>query len=178
MAVWLYTVTKKTLLRMRRKPAHAPANVLSLDELMPDDEELGRLLEDAAVGPEGNLLAAEQHHLLHQAILRVPAPLRIVLVLHDMEELSTEQIANSPRSAPGGAFGFIGARLSCCARSMSSYLEAIPARTQTSPDPPQAAQRAENGATPAECRDLLGAQLFHIVEHKNDAQGAGTRSIA
>jgi RNA polymerase sigma-70 factor (ECF subfamily) len=78
---------------MRRKSAHAPANILSLDELMPDDEELGRLMQDAAEGPESNLLHAEQHYLLHQAILRVPAPLRIVLVLHDMEELTTEQVA-------------------------------------------------------------------------------------
>jgi len=61
--------------------------------LMPDNEELGRLLEDAAVGPEGNILAAEQHHLLHQSILRVPPTLRIVLVLHDMEELTTGQVA-------------------------------------------------------------------------------------
>ena len=72
MAVWLYTVTRNRCWRMRRKPAHAPANLLSLDELMPDNEELGRLLADAAVGPESNLLAAEHHHLLHQAILRVP----------------------------------------------------------------------------------------------------------
>jgi RNA polymerase sigma-70 factor (ECF subfamily) len=93
MAVWLYTVTRNRCWRMRRKPAHAPANLLSLDELMPDNEELGRLLADAAVGPESNLLAAEQHHLLHQAILRVPPTLRIVLVLHDMEELTTEQVA-------------------------------------------------------------------------------------
>ena len=36
---------------------------------------------------------AEQSHLLHQAVLRIPAPLRMVLVLHDMEELDTEQVA-------------------------------------------------------------------------------------
>src|SRR5579863_1715007 len=54
LAVWLYTVTRNRCWRMRRKPAHAPANMLSLDELMPDNEEPGRLLEDAAVGPEGN----------------------------------------------------------------------------------------------------------------------------
>ncbi len=93
MAVWLYTVTRNRCWRMRRKSAHAPAHILSLDELMPNDEELGRLMQDAAEGPEGNLLHAEQHYLLHQAILRVPALLRIVLVLHDMEELTTEQVA-------------------------------------------------------------------------------------
>jgi len=93
LAVWLYTVTRNRCWRMRRKSAHAPAHILSLDELMPNDEELGRLMQDAAEGPEGNLLHAEQHYLLHQAILRIPALLRIVLVLHDMEELTTEQVA-------------------------------------------------------------------------------------
>jgi len=93
LAVWLYTVTRNRCWRMRRKPAHAPIHTFSLDELMPDEAELGRLLEDAGESPEGNLLHAEQHHLLHQAILRISAPLRIVLVLHDMEELTTEQVA-------------------------------------------------------------------------------------
>jgi len=93
LAVWLYTVTRNRCWRMRRKSAHAPTHLLSLDELMPTGEELGRLMQDAAEDPEGNLLHAEQHYLLHQAILRIPALLRIVLVLHDMEELTTEQVA-------------------------------------------------------------------------------------
>ena len=37
LAVWLYTVTRNRCWRMRRKPAHAPANMLSLDELMPSE---------------------------------------------------------------------------------------------------------------------------------------------
>jgi RNA polymerase sigma-70 factor (ECF subfamily) len=78
---------------MRRKPANAPKHLLSLDELMPDDAELGLLLQDAAGSPEQNILQGEQNHLLHQAVLRIPAQLRIVLVLCDMEELTTEQVA-------------------------------------------------------------------------------------
>ncbi|MGB8029522.1 MAG: sigma-70 family RNA polymerase sigma factor [Terracidiphilus sp.] len=93
LAVWLYTVTRNRCWRMRRKPSHAPIHTFSLDDLMPDEAELGRLLQDTGESPEGNLLNAEQHQLLHQAILRIPASLRIVLVLHDMEELATEQIA-------------------------------------------------------------------------------------
>lgn len=93
LAVWLYTVTRNRCWRMRRKSAHAPKQTFSLDELMPDEAELGRLLEDAAVSPEDNLLDAGQYRLLHQAVLRIPAQLRIVLVLHDMEELTTEQVA-------------------------------------------------------------------------------------
>src|ERR1035437_9086456 len=65
LAVWLYTVTRNRCWRIRRKPAHAPSQTFSLDELMPDAAELGRLLQDAAETPEGNLLHAEQHHLLH-----------------------------------------------------------------------------------------------------------------
>jgi RNA polymerase sigma-70 factor (ECF subfamily) len=93
LAVWLYTVTRNRCWRMRRKSANAPQSTFSLDELMPDDAELGRLLQDGAQGPEGNLLDAERRNLLRQAVLRIPAPLRMVLVLHDMEELSTEQVA-------------------------------------------------------------------------------------
>ena len=57
LAVWLYTVTRNRCWRMRRKGASAPKHILSLDELMPDEAELGRLLQDAAAGPEGQSAA-------------------------------------------------------------------------------------------------------------------------
>ena len=93
LAVWLYTVTRNRCWRMRRKPANAPAAMLSLDELMPNNEELGLLLQDAGKGPEDTLLLAEKDYIVQQAVLLIPATLRIVLVLHDMEELTTEQVA-------------------------------------------------------------------------------------
>jgi RNA polymerase sigma-70 factor (ECF subfamily) len=101
LAVWLYTVTKNRCWRMRRNPANAPKHLFSLDELMPDEAELGRLLQDSAESPEGRLLDAEQDHLLHQAVLRIPVQLRIVLVLCDMEELTTEQVAQVLNLQPG-----------------------------------------------------------------------------
>jgi RNA polymerase sigma-70 factor (ECF subfamily) len=58
-AVWLYTVTRNRCWRMRRKPSHAHANLLSLDQLMLPDEELGLFLRDAGKGPEGSHLRAE-----------------------------------------------------------------------------------------------------------------------
>ena len=158
MAVWLYTVTRNRCWRMRRKPAHAPANLLSLDELMPDNEELGRLLEDAAVGPEGNLLAAEQHHLLHQAILRVPPALRIVLVLHDMEELTTEQVAQVLSLQQGTVrIRLHRARLSV-RKEMNQLLHGVP-EMQNGAKPfakkRERLPRPRNGQRPAECRDLF-----------------------
>jgi len=68
---------------------------------MPDELELSRLLQDAAESPEGNLLHAEQHHVLHQAVLRIPVQLRIVLMLHDMEELTIGQVARILALQPG-----------------------------------------------------------------------------
>jgi RNA polymerase sigma-70 factor, ECF subfamily len=93
LAAWLYTVTRNRCRRMRRPQSEARARTFSLDELMPDDAELKQLLSDTATNPEGQVLCAEQRQLLHQAVLHIPPPLRLVLVLHDMEELSTDQIA-------------------------------------------------------------------------------------
>ncbi len=157
MAVWLYTVTRNRCWRMRRKPAHAPAHLLSLDELMPDNEELGRLLEDAAVGPEGNILAAEQHHLLHQAILHIPATLRIVLVLHDMEELTTEQVAQVLSLQQGTVrIRLHRARLSV-RKEMSQLLRGAPEqpkRAKPLSRKPKA-PRVKDGQSSAACRDLF-----------------------
>lgn len=93
LAVWLYTVTRNRCWRMRSKGSAVSKKTLSLEELMPGEVEMARLLEDASKEPENSLLRGEQHKLLHQAILRIPAQLRIVLVLHDMEELDTGEVA-------------------------------------------------------------------------------------
>jgi RNA polymerase sigma-70 factor (ECF subfamily) len=90
---WLYTVTKNRCRRVRRPRSGASARTLSLDELIPTDAELNRLLSDRSDSPEHRAIDAEQHNLLHQTVLQLPPKLRVVLVLHDMEELSTEQVA-------------------------------------------------------------------------------------
>ena len=101
LAGWLYTVTKNRCSRIRRPHGKAPAKMLSLEELMPDHAELQMLLERESDSPEHKVLHAEQRHLLQQAVLKLPPTLRVVLVLHDMEELSTEQIASILGLRPG-----------------------------------------------------------------------------
>ncbi|HWG19566.1 MAG TPA: sigma-70 family RNA polymerase sigma factor [Terracidiphilus sp.] len=93
LAAWLYTVTRNRCRRIRRSPFESPAARISLDEYMPGEAELAQLLLDGEKTPEARLLHGEEHHLLHQAVLRVPSTLRMVLVLHDMEELDTAQVA-------------------------------------------------------------------------------------
>lgn len=157
LAVWLYTVTRNRCWRMRRKPAHAPSQTYSLDELMPDEAELGRLLGDVAKSPEGTLLYAEQHHLLHQAVLRIPAQLRIVLVLHDMEELTTEQVARILDLQPGTVRVRLHRARLTVRKEMSKLMERGPetAEEGDSVEKKLKAIAYKGGHRSAECRELF-----------------------
>jgi len=157
MAVWLYTVTRNRCWRMRRRSAGAPTQTLSLDELMPDEAELGRLLKDAAEGPEGNVLQAEQNQLLHQAILRIPPSLRIVLVLHDMEELTTEQVAQILDLQQGTVRIRLHRGRLAVRKEMSEILSAAaePASRNGAKGKRPKRATSKGGKRPAECRDLF-----------------------
>jgi RNA polymerase sigma-70 factor (ECF subfamily) len=93
LAGWLYTVARNRCRRLRGVAQESPARKLSLNEMMPDETELHELLLDQARSPEQQAVVGEHHDLLQQAVLRIPPQLRMVLVLHDMEELGTAQVA-------------------------------------------------------------------------------------
>ena len=101
LAVWLYTVARNRCWRMRRKGAHSPAHTVSLNDLMPDESELSDLLRDSGPTPEAQVSGAEQSQRLQQAVMSIPAQYRLVLVLHDMEDLDTDQIAQVLGIKPG-----------------------------------------------------------------------------
>src|SRR5208282_5049136 len=98
------------------------------DELMPDEVELSSLLRDSAASPESNLLQAEQHTQLHRAVLSVPPPLRMVLVLHDMEELSTDQVAQVLGLKPGTVRVRLHRARLALRREMSRMVHRAPAK--------------------------------------------------
>ena len=98
LVVWLYTVAKNRCLMSRRHSKFAPAHHLSLEELMPDGPELAKL---SAIGPERALLREEDADLVRRAILKVPPQYRLILVLHDMEELDTAEVAKVTGLRPG-----------------------------------------------------------------------------
>ena len=157
LAVWLYTVTRNRCWRMRRKSVNAPMQSLSLDQLMPDDSELGRLLEDAQATPEGAFLQGEQHQLLHQAVLAIPVQFRLVLVLHDMEELPTDQVAQILSLQPGTVRVRLHRARLHVRKEMSRILKDFPN------DPDRSASRrthskssaTKEGKRPADCRELF-----------------------
>jgi RNA polymerase sigma-70 factor (ECF subfamily) len=91
LGVWLYKVAKNCCLMSRRRSKFAPREQLSLEALMPDRSELERLA--AAGTPEKDFLRRESAERLRAAIAKLPPEHRLVLVLHDMEGLSDEEIA-------------------------------------------------------------------------------------
>lgn len=91
--VWLYKVAKNRCLMSRRKSKFAPKQDLSLEELMPDRRELQKLSGSPDGTPETSLLRRENAKRLREAVRKLPPEYRLILVLHDMEELSDGDVA-------------------------------------------------------------------------------------
>jgi RNA polymerase sigma-70 factor (ECF subfamily) len=72
----------------RRRSLFAPAPDVSIDELPP-----GTDLADDAPRPEALLLDSELRAVLDRAIAELPATYRAVVLLRDLEQLSTEETA-------------------------------------------------------------------------------------
>lgn len=93
LAVWLYTVARNRCWMSRRRSKFAPKQMLALDDLMPDATEMQSLTTDPQHAPDSQLAKASDTERVRVAILRIPPPYRLILVLHDMEELDTAEVA-------------------------------------------------------------------------------------
>lgn len=91
--VWLYKVAKNRCLMSRRKSKFAPKEDLSLEELMPDRHELQKLSGNPDGTPEALMLRRENAKRLREAVQKLPAEYRLILVLRDMEELSDADVS-------------------------------------------------------------------------------------
>ncbi|MGA7523762.1 MAG: sigma-70 family RNA polymerase sigma factor [Acidobacteriaceae bacterium] len=100
LSAWLYTAAKNRCWQGRRRATYR--NAVALEDLIPDDADLhALLLADPAPNPEREALSRQDHQMLHQAVLALPPQYRIVLVLHDMEEIDTELMAKILSIQPG-----------------------------------------------------------------------------
>ena len=93
LVVWLYKVAKNRCLMSRRKSKFAPKREISLEELMPDRQDLQRSDGARSVNPETVAIRSEEAGRLRKAIHKLPPQYRIVLVLRDMEGLTDEEVA-------------------------------------------------------------------------------------
>lgn len=94
---WIFRIAKNACLMKRRKSVFAPERELSLEEFLPASESAGgiRRLEiaDWSHLPDGRLLNLELRQELQEAIAGLPELYRAVLLLRDVEDLSTEETA-------------------------------------------------------------------------------------
>jgi RNA polymerase sigma-70 factor (ECF subfamily) len=94
LAVWIYKVAKTQCLMSRRKSKFAPAQMLSLDALMPKESGAAALATKSwQITPEEIVLNKELRSKLQDAILALPKHYRLVLILRDMEQLDTREVA-------------------------------------------------------------------------------------
>ena len=85
---WVFRIARNVCLMQRRKSVFAPAHELSIDELPPSSE-----VPDAGPMPEGGLLRAELRAVIDRVVAELPSSYRAVVLLRDLEELTTEETA-------------------------------------------------------------------------------------
>ena len=86
---WVFRIAKNACLMQRRKSVFAPSQELSVDELPGSSEPA-----DEAPEPELLLLGSELRAIVDRAIAELPPLYRSVVLLRDIEELSTEETAH------------------------------------------------------------------------------------
>ncbi len=91
-STWLYTIASRACLRMRRKRKGEPQRELSLDEFIPSSEgEFHLQIPMEGLTPEEALQNKELRQALDHAIAALPKKYQMVLILRDMEGLSTKE---------------------------------------------------------------------------------------
>ena len=81
---WVFRIARNVCLMQRRKSVFAPTVELALDDLP---------LTDESEQPDERLLQAELRAVVERIVLELPASYRSVVLLRDLEGLSTEDTA-------------------------------------------------------------------------------------
>ena len=150
LTVWLYKVARNRCVSNRRGKKNAQSQHLSLDDLMPSRLELRELVQSAAYNPETALLSSETAKHVKEAVLAVPPQYRMVLVLHDMEDLSAAEVAQ----VMGLRVGTVRVRLHRARLMVRRHLAKLAKGAALGR---QVIHAAAKQARPARCRHLFAA---------------------
>ena len=90
---WVFRIAKNECLMKRRRSVFAPKAELSLDELRPTADSGGLEIADWTSLPDDLLLDSELRDALTRAIRELPEIYRSVVLLRDVEELTTDETA-------------------------------------------------------------------------------------
>lgn len=93
LGTWLYRIAANACAKLRHREA-GPSRELPLEDLLPrDDGEKIRLeIPEPDAGPEARAIRGELGRRIEAALDRLPAQYKAVLVLRDLEDLSTEEV--------------------------------------------------------------------------------------
>jgi len=93
---WLFTIAGNTCRQRQRKLSDKKRNELNIDDVLPSyDDSIEPSSLSWRVDPVKQILNEELKERLESAIAALPAPNRSVLILRDMEGLSTRETANA-----------------------------------------------------------------------------------
>jgi RNA polymerase sigma-70 factor (ECF subfamily) len=91
---WLYRTVRNACLLNRRKRVDEPSHLLSLDAPASADDGAPLDAPSRDRSPEEAAGASERRKLLRRALLRLPGTQREIIVLRDLEGLSTREVAH------------------------------------------------------------------------------------
>jgi RNA polymerase sigma-70 factor (ECF subfamily) len=94
---WVFRIARNYCMMKRRRSVFAPERELSLDELLPGSDSPGIAASDRVPDrrelPEQELLRKELNRELETAMRELPANYRSVVLLRDVDGLSTAEVA-------------------------------------------------------------------------------------
>lgn len=94
---WIFRIARNACLMKRRKSIFAPSHELSLDDYLPAMErEGGRVklqIADWSHLPDRQMLQTEMRSVLDRAMSELPETYQSVILMRDVEELSTQETA-------------------------------------------------------------------------------------
>jgi len=94
---WVFRIARNACLMKRRKSVFAPAQELSLDDFMPAMNHQGGhaklQIADWSGLPDRQVMQSEMKQVLDRAISELPENYKSVLLMRDVEELSTLETA-------------------------------------------------------------------------------------
>ena len=96
---WVFRIARNACLMKRRKSVFAPSQELSLDDFVPAIDHQGGhaklQIADWSGLPDRLILQSEMKRVLDQAISALPENYKSVILMRDIEELSTLETAQS-----------------------------------------------------------------------------------
>jgi RNA polymerase sigma-70 factor (ECF subfamily) len=94
---WIFRIARNACLMKRRKSVFAPARELSLDDFLPtrerDGDRVKLQIADWSNLPDRGIMQSELNGMLDEAICALPETYKSVILMRDVEELSTHETA-------------------------------------------------------------------------------------